>query len=59
MADPQKELVDTAVKGTLNVLKAAKNSGTVKRVVLTSSIASVDGARPDGHVYTVRIGPYG
>lgn len=34
-------LIVPARDGTLRVLKAAKASGTVKRVVLTSSIASV------------------
>jgi len=39
--DPQKDLVDPAVQGTLNVLRAAKKSKTVKRVVLTSSMAAI------------------
>lgn len=39
--DPDKELLEPAVKGTLNVLKAAKATPTVKRVVLTSSTAAV------------------
>ncbi|KAJ3068311.1 hypothetical protein HDU98_008495 [Podochytrium sp. JEL0797] len=39
--DNQKDLVDPAVKGTLAVLEAAKKAGTVKTVVLTSSLASV------------------
>ncbi|XP_004486421.1 cinnamoyl-CoA reductase 1 [Cicer arietinum] len=38
--DPQKELLDPAVRGTLNVLEAAKRVG-VKRVVLTSSISAM------------------
>ena len=38
--DPQKELVDPAVNGTRNVLAAAARAGTVKRVVLTSSIVA-------------------
>lgn len=38
--DPQKELVEPAVKGTLNVLEAAKKLG-VRRVVLTSSISAL------------------
>lgn len=37
----QAELINPAVKGTLNVLKSCKKFPTVKRVVLTSSIASV------------------
>lgn len=39
--DPQTELLDPALKGTLNVLKSCVNSPTLKRVVLTSSIAAV------------------
>ncbi|KAB1226398.1 Cinnamoyl-CoA reductase 1 [Morella rubra] len=39
--DPQAELIDPAVKGTLNVLKSCAKSPSVKRVVLTSSIAAV------------------
>lgn len=36
--DPQKELVEPAVKGTLNVLNSVAKSKSIKRVVLTSSI---------------------
>ncbi|KAI9126800.1 hypothetical protein K1719_002396 [Acacia pycnantha] len=38
--DPQKELLNPAIKGTINVLTAAKEAG-VSRVVLTSSISSI------------------
>ncbi|XP_022136475.1 cinnamoyl-CoA reductase 1 [Momordica charantia] len=38
--DPQRELVEPAVNGTLNVLDAAKKLG-VRRVVLTSSISAL------------------
>jgi len=38
--DPQKDLVDPALKGTLNVLESCKRVG-VKRVVLTSSCAAI------------------
>lgn len=39
----QTELVDPAVKGTTHVLEAAAKSGTVKKVVLTSSVAAIYG----------------
>ncbi|VAI38985.1 unnamed protein product [Triticum turgidum subsp. durum] len=39
--DPQKELVVPAVEGTLNVLRAAKEAGGVRRVVVTSSVSAV------------------
>ncbi|MBL7899691.1 MAG: NAD-dependent epimerase/dehydratase family protein [Crocinitomicaceae bacterium] len=39
--DPQKELIDPAVKGTANVLNQATQTVTVKRVVLTSSCAAI------------------
>ncbi|KAK4408959.1 Cinnamoyl-CoA reductase 1 [Sesamum angolense] len=38
--DPQRELLDPAVKGTINVLTAAKEVG-VRRVVVTSSISAM------------------
>ena len=41
--DAQKDLIDPALIGTRNVLNAATHSGTVKRVVLTSSVAAVNG----------------
>ncbi|KAL3622545.1 hypothetical protein CASFOL_033956 [Castilleja foliolosa] len=39
--DPQTELIDPAVKGTINVLRSCKKVSSIKRVVITSSIASV------------------
>ncbi|XP_057456783.1 cinnamoyl-CoA reductase CAD2-like [Lotus japonicus] len=39
--NPQAELIDPAVKGTLNVVKSCAKSPSVKRVVLTSSMAAV------------------
>ncbi len=43
----QKELLDPALLGTRNVLSAATKSGTVKKVVLTSSVAAVFGDNID------------
>ncbi|KAJ0439477.1 putative cinnamyl-alcohol dehydrogenase [Helianthus annuus] len=39
--DPKTKLLDPALKGTLNVLKSAAKVKSLKRVVLTSSIATV------------------
>lgn len=39
--DPRKELVEPAVEGTRNVLEQANKTGSVKRVVLTSSLAAI------------------
>ncbi|XP_058752376.1 cinnamoyl-CoA reductase CAD2-like isoform X1 [Vicia villosa] len=39
--DPQAELIDPALKGTLNVLKSCAKSPSVKRVVFTSSVSAV------------------
>lgn len=39
--DPQKDLIDPAVKGTQNVLESANKTASVKRVVLTSSCAAI------------------
>lgn len=39
--DPQTQLIDPAVNGTRNVLEEANKSGSVKRVVLTSSCAAI------------------
>ncbi|CAM6099850.1 unnamed protein product [Calypogeia fissa] len=41
ITDPQKQLIDPAVKGTINLLEAAARAKSVQRVVLTSSIASL------------------
>lgn len=45
--DAQKELIEPALKGTINVLGAATRSGSVKKVVLTSSVAAVHGDNID------------
>ena len=49
--DPHRDLVDPAVKGTLNVLRAAATAG-VRRVVLTSSMAAITDEPPQDHVLT-------
>ncbi len=45
--DPQTDLVDPAKKGTRNVLRSANRIECVKRVVLTSSCASIYGDAVD------------
>lgn len=51
--DPQRVIVDPAVEGTRNVLTSARKAGSVKRVVVTSSIAAVAGDnQPEHHVFT-------
>ena len=58
------DVIRPAVDGTLNVLRACRDSNTVKRVVLTSSIMAVSGALKngdDGKVYAEgdRVDPVG
>lgn len=45
--DPQKELVDPALLGTKNVLNEASKTSSVKRIVLTSSVAAIYGDNAD------------
>ena len=47
--DPQKELIEPAVKGTANVLNQAKKTQGVKRVVVTSSCAAIYTDAKDVH----------
>lgn len=50
--DPQKDLVEPAVKGTRSVLASCKKAGTVQRVVLTSSMAAITDEPESDHVLT-------
>lgn len=43
VADPQRDLVDPALIGTKNVLASVNKTASVKRVVLTSSVAAIIG----------------
>jgi len=52
IADPQRDLVDPAVKGTLNVLQSAKKVKTVKRIVVTSSLGAVATMKSMPYVFT-------
>ena len=50
--DPQRELVDPAVNGTREVLRACQRAPSVRRVVLTSSMAAVTDEPPNDRVLT-------
>lgn len=45
--DPRKDLLEPSLDGTINVLEAANKSGSVKKIVLTSSVAAVYGDNVD------------
>jgi len=50
--DPQTQIVDVAVNGTKNILGSIDRAGTVRRVVVTSSIAAVTNEDPtDNRVF--------
>jgi dihydroflavonol-4-reductase len=51
VGDPQRDLIDPAVNGTVSVLEAAAGARSVVRVVLTSSFAAIQGP-PGGRVFT-------
>jgi len=50
--DPQRELIDPALQGTLNVLRSVDKSPSVRRVVLTSSVAAIARGKPAEYVYS-------
>lgn len=50
--DPQRELVDPAVKGTLNVLNACARADSVKRVIFTSSVTAITDEPVEGEIFT-------
>lgn len=53
--NPERDLLEPAVRGTQNVLRECVASATVKRVVLTSSVASIYVSRkPADHTYTCK-----
>ncbi|TLX74922.1 NAD-dependent epimerase/dehydratase family protein [Labilibacter sediminis] len=45
--DAQKDLVDPALKGTQNVLTSVNKTSSVKKVILTSSVAAIYGDNKD------------
>ncbi|HZK09094.1 MAG TPA: NAD-dependent epimerase/dehydratase family protein [Bacteroidales bacterium] len=45
--DAQRDLIDPAIKGTRNVLNSVNKTTSVKRVVLTSSVAAIYGDNKD------------
>ena len=66
--DPQKQIIDVAVKGTQNVLDSVARTPSVKRIVMTSSIAAVMSYDQQDKTYTeddwctsddLRLDPYG
>ncbi|MFN3200658.1 MAG: NAD-dependent epimerase/dehydratase family protein [Bradymonadia bacterium] len=50
--DGQRDIVDPSVVGTRNVLDSVKKSGSVQRVVHTSSVAAIYGRPIQGKIYT-------
>ena len=66
--DPQKQIIDVAVKGTQNVLDSVARTPSIKRIVMTSSIAAVMNYDQQDKTYTeddwctsddIRLDPYG
>lgn len=52
--NPEKDLVEPALNGTRAVLEAAIASGTIKRIVLTSSVAAITDEPDSTKVFTER-----
>ena len=50
--DPQKQIIDVAVKGTRNVLDSVARTPGVERIVMTSSIAAVMNYEQQDRTYT-------
>ncbi|WP_316575512.1 SDR family oxidoreductase [Nocardia canadensis] len=50
--EPERDMIEAAVEGTLRVLRAAAASPTVRRVVLTSSIVTVNQGHDVDKVFT-------
>jgi nucleoside-diphosphate-sugar epimerase len=50
--DPQRQIIDVAVKGTQNVLDSVARTPSIKRIVMTSSIAAVMSYDQQGKTYT-------
>ncbi|KZK75114.1 MAG: epimerase [Pelodictyon luteolum] len=50
--DPERDLLAPALEGTRNVLSACRRAGTIRRVVLTSSIAAVTDEPDSRHTFT-------
>ena len=51
VADPQRDLVDPAVRGTISLLESCQKNDSLRRVVLTSSVAAITD-QADGHLNT-------
>ncbi|RFU29532.1 hypothetical protein B7463_g6806, partial [Scytalidium lignicola] len=45
--NPENDIIEPAVKGTLNILSAAQKTASVKRIVITSSLSLLIGNRLD------------
>lgn len=57
ITDPQEQLIKPAKRGTMNVLESVERVDSVKRVVLTTSVAAIygdacDGKNVEGGVFT-------